>query len=192
MLFSFNRIGSKRTVPEGSFAYSYYLVGLWVSFLLLSQAFSISAAWPQNLKSVSKYAIFCPIIDTCVNHWGISATKQKILRPLRCILCALALKHCFLKGQKISEANELPKTEQNHFAKGHSFCKQCLHDLQFKKTRYSSPDLSELARDGISCQFKKTRQLCRHCLQKKWTLYIQWENKERFVFGKNENKIICF
>ena len=32
--------------------------------------------------------------------------------------------------------------------KGHSFCKQCLHDLQFKKTRY----------------------LCRHCLQNEWTL----------------------
>ena len=28
------------------------------------------------------------------------------------------------------------------------FCKQCLHDLQFKKTRY----------------------LCRHCLQNEWTL----------------------
>ena len=24
-------------------------------------------------------------------------------------------------------------------SKGHSFCKQCLHDLQIKKTRYSSP-----------------------------------------------------
>ena len=32
--------------------------------------------------------------------------------------------------------------------KGHSFCKQCLHNLQFKKTRY----------------------LSRHCLQNKWTL----------------------
>ena len=54
--------------------------------------------------------------------------------------------------------------------KGHSFCKQCLHDLQFKKTRYSSPNLSKLARADISCQFKKTRYLCRHCLQNEWTL----------------------
>ena len=60
----------------------------------------------------------------------------------------------------------LPKT----FSKGHSFCKQCLHNLQFKKTRYSSPNLSKLARVDISCQFKKTRYLCRHCLQNKWTL----------------------
>ena len=28
------------------------------------------------------------------------------------------------------------------FTKGHSFCKQCLHDLQFKKTRYSSPKVT--------------------------------------------------
>ena len=35
--------------------------------------------------------------------------------------------------------------------KGHSFCKTCLHDLQFKKTRYSTPNLV-------------------HCLQNEWTL----------------------
>ena len=52
----------------------------------------------------------------------------------------------------------------------HSFCKQCLHNRQFKKTRYSSPNLSKLARADISCQFKKTRYLCRHCLQKELTL----------------------
>ena len=50
------------------------------------------------------------------------------------------------------------------------FCQQCLHDLQFKKTRYSSPNLSKLARADISCQFKETNYLCRHCLQTKWTL----------------------
>ena len=54
--------------------------------------------------------------------------------------------------------------------KGHSFCKQCLHDLQFMKTRYSSPNLSKVARVDISCQFKETRYLCRHCLQNEWTL----------------------
>ena len=48
--------------------------------------------------------------------------------------------------------------------KGHLFCKQCLQHLQFKKTRYSSPNLSMLARADISCQFKKTRCLCRHAL----------------------------
>ena len=54
--------------------------------------------------------------------------------------------------------------------RSHSFCKQCLHALPFRKTRYSSPNLSKLARVDISCQFKKTRYLCRHCLQNKWTL----------------------
>ena len=54
--------------------------------------------------------------------------------------------------------------------KCHSFCKKCLHDLQFKKTRYSSPNLSKLARADINCQFMKTRSLCRHCLQNEWTL----------------------
>merc|ERR1719319_359368 len=54
--------------------------------------------------------------------------------------------------------------------KGHSFCKQCLHDLQFMKTMSSSPNLSKLARADISCQFMKTRSLCRHCLQNDWTL----------------------
>ena len=34
--------------------------------------------------------------------------------------------------------------------KGHSFCKQCLQDIQFKKTRYSSLNLSKLARADIS------------------------------------------
>ena len=50
--------------------------------------------------------------------------------------------------------------------KGHSLCKQCLHDLQFIKKGPSSPNLSKLARADMSCQFKKTRYLCRHCLQK--------------------------
>ena len=50
-------------------------------------------------------------------------------------------------------------------SKGHSFCKQCLHNLLFKKTRYSSPNLSKLARADISCQFNKTRYLCGHSLQ---------------------------
>ena len=36
--------------------------------------------------------------------------------------------------------------------------------------RYSSPNLSKLARADISCQFQKTRYLCRHCLQNEWTL----------------------
>ena len=35
--------------------------------------------------------------------------------------------------------------------KDHLFCKQCLNDLQFKKTRYFSTNLSKLARAGISC-----------------------------------------
>ena len=41
--------------------------------------------------------------------------------------------------------------------KGHSLCKQCLHDLQFMKKGLHSPNLSKLARADISCQFMKTR-----------------------------------
>ena len=54
-------------------------------------------------------------------------------------------------------------------SKGHSFCKQCLHNLQFMKTRSSSPNLSKLARADISCQFMKTRSLCT-TVQNEWTL----------------------
>ena len=57
--------------------------------------------------------------------------------------------------------------------KGHSFCKQCLHNLQFKKPRYSSPKTSKLARADISCQFKKAMYLYRHSLQNEWTLVFQ-------------------
>ena len=45
----------------------------------------------------------------------------------------------------------------NFLDKGHSLCKQCLHDLQIMKKWSSSPNLSKLA----SCQFMKTRSLCR-------------------------------
>ena len=59
----------------------------------------------------------------------------------------------------------------NTKAKDHSFYKQqCLHDLQFMKKIYFSPNLSKLARADISCQFMKTRSLCSHCLQDEWTL----------------------
>ena len=51
------------------------------------------------------------------------------------------------------------KTNYSTLTKGHSFCKQSLHNLQFMKTSYSSPNLSKLARADISCQFKKTRYL---------------------------------
>ena len=45
----------------------------------------------------------------------------------------------------------------NKYIKGPSLCKQCLHDLQFMKKGSSSQNLSKLA----SCQFMKTRSLCR-------------------------------
>ena len=48
-----------------------------------------------------------------------------------------------------------------HFKKGHSFCKQWMHNLQFMKTRSFSPNLSKLGRSDISCHFMKTRSLCR-------------------------------
>ena len=63
------------------------------------------------------------------------------------------------------------RTDKLH-AKGHLFCKPCLHDLQFMKTRFSSPNLSKLARADISCQFIKTKTLPRHCLQNEWTLSL--------------------
>jgi hypothetical protein len=66
------------------------------------------------------------------------------------------------------QRQEWIKTEKA--SKGHSFCKQCLHDLQFMKKRSSSPKLSKLTRADISCQFKKTRSLCRLCLRNEWTL----------------------
>ena len=47
------------------------------------------------------------------------------------------------------------------WAKGYLLCKQCLHDLQFMKKGSSSPNLSKLARADISCEFMKTRSLCR-------------------------------
>ena len=45
-----------------------------------------------------------------------------------------------------------------YLIKGHSLCKQCLHNLQLMKKGSSSPNL---ARADISCQFMKTRSLCR-------------------------------
>ena len=58
------------------------------------------------------------------------------------------------------------------YTKGHSFCKLCLQNFQFKKTRYSSPNHSKLVRADISCQFKKTKYLCRHCSQNECTLQL--------------------
>ena len=54
---------------------------------------------------------------------------------------------------------------------GHSFCKQCLHDLQFMKKGSSSPNLSKLARADISCQCMKTRSLCRPVYKMKGLQY---------------------
>ena len=72
----------------------------------------------------------------------------------------------------------LPKlfwpTVRKNCSKGHSFCEQCLHDLQFMKTRSSSQNLSKLARADISCQFMKTRSLCRHCSQMDFNSSLIW------------------
>ena len=84
-------------------------------------------------------------------------------------------KRCNVKANLVTKGTihilrkHLYRTKLN-LAKGHSFCKQCLHDLQVMKKRSSSPNLSKLARADISCQFIKTRSLCRHCLQNEWTL----------------------
>ena len=59
----------------------------------------------------------------------------------------------------------------NMATKGHSLCKQCLHDRQFMIKGSSSPNVSKLARADISCQFMKTRSLCRiNCLLNEWIL----------------------
>ena len=68
------------------------------------------------------------------------------------------------EGSKSNEADEDSiqlGEEGKEFTKGHSFCKQCLHDLQFMKKESSSPNLSKLVRADASCQFKKTRSLCK-------------------------------
>ena len=65
-------------------------------------------------------------------------------------------KHC----QKVQKSSHNAKKYQT---KGHSFFKQRLHNFQLRKTRYSSPNLSKLARTDISSQFNKTRYLYRHC-----------------------------
>ena len=44
-------------------------------------------------------------------------------------------------------------------AKGHSFCDQCLHDLQFKKIRSSLPNLFKQVRADITCQFMKIKRM---------------------------------
>ena len=56
---------------------------------------------------------------------------------------------------------------ENKISKGHSLCKQSLHDLQFMKKGSSSPNLSKLA---ISCQFMKNKILVQNCLHNEWTL----------------------
>ena len=68
---------------------------------------------------------------------------------------------------------EIPQPISSKFtylSKGNMFCKQCLHNLQIMKTRSSSPNPCKLARADNSCQFMKTRSVCRHCLQNEWTL----------------------
>ena len=68
------------------------------------------------------------------------------------------------------------------YSKGHSFYKQCLHDLQFMKTRSSTPNLSKPARADISCQFMKIKFLCRHCLQNEWTLASGYLRQKVLLF----------
>ena len=63
---------------------------------------------------------------------------------------------CQSKINPIANAN--PNFPTN---KAHSLCKPCLHDLHFVKKESSSPNLSKLARADISCQFMKTKSLCR-------------------------------
>ena len=80
---------------------------------------------------------------------------SKNLNVCLCLLCGnVVARLCdILRGRQL--------TNQNVHAKGHSLCKQCLHNLQFMKMRSFSPNLSKLARADISCQFMKTRSLCR-------------------------------
>ena len=46
---------------------------------------------------------------------------------------------------------------------------------------YSLPNFSKLARADMSCQFKKRRYLCRHCLQNEWTLLGTFYKKGCFL-----------
>ena len=64
--------------------------------------------------------------------------------------------------------------------KGHLFCKYCLHNLQIKKTRYSSPNLSKLARADISCQGT--------CAA---TVYKTNRHYNFFLFPKSFEGVLC-
>ena len=67
---------------------------------------------------------------------------------------AFRRRHCLPDSEENKEENGMPKRKGirpfKMVTKGHSFCKQCLHDLQFMKTRSSSPNFSKLARADIS------------------------------------------
>ena len=67
--------------------------------------------------------------------------------------------------------------------KGSSFRKQCLHDIQFMKTRSSSPNLSKIVRADISNQFMKTRSLFRHCFHKLFTKRMDFNHKSGYCFS---------
>ena len=58
-------------------------------------------------------------------------------------------------------AQHASANEKQATIKAIRFCKQCLHDLQFMKKRYSSPNLSKLTRADISCQFYEIKVLLR-------------------------------
>ena len=50
---------------------------------------------------------------------------------------------------------------------------------------------NKLARADISCQFMKTRSLCRHCLQNEWTLVICIFGK-LFILWKKQSFLLCY
>ena len=117
------------------------------------------------------------VVIVAITHNKPSSQHLNLLRPFKMFSAIKRWIFC----------QEVKKASKQYISKGHLFCKPCLHDIQFIKTRYFSRNLSKLARADISCQFKKPRYLCRHCLQNEWTLDVvvgysyRFERKEWYV-----------
>ena len=113
-----------------------------------------------------------PLWSNC-HCQNVPSGQPPKVRIIKNILNYLYISYFFLNYENsmyisinVSKSPEIVSKSNilKQWTKGHSFCKQCLHDLQFRqfmKTGYSLPNLSKLARADINCQFMKTRLLCR-------------------------------
>ena len=98
-----------------------------------------------------RFTVIWFVVIVAITHNKPSSQHLNLLRPFKMFSAIKRWIFC----------QEVKKASKQYTSKGHSFCKQCLHNLQFIKTRYISWNLSNLARADISCQFMKTRSLCK-------------------------------